>query len=103
MLPLIGPGEDNLGHFSDPQTIVFILFDWLSGVLFKSFQDALTDITYTGGLNNKYSFLTILEIEKSKIKALADCVCWELASWFINNSLLDVSSYGRRGKGAHFL
>ena len=99
MLPLIGPGEDNLGHFSDPQTIVFILFDWLSGVLFKSFQDALTGITYTGGLNNKYSFLTILEIEKSKIKALADCVCWELASWFIDGCLPAVSSHGGKSEG----
>ena len=53
-------GEDSLGHFSGPQTVVFILFDWLSGVLFKSFQDALTDITYIGGLNSKYLFLTIL-------------------------------------------
>ena len=79
---------------------MFILSDWLSGVLFKSFQDALTDTTYTGGLNNKYPFLTILEIEKSKIKALADCVCWELASWFIDGCLPDVSSHGGKDYGA---
>ena len=78
---------------------MFILSDWLSGVLFKSFQDALTDTTYTGGLNNKYPFLTILEIEKSKIKALADCVSWELASRFIDGWLPDVSSHGGKSKG----
>ena len=44
-------------------------------------------------LNNRHSFLTILEAGKSKIKALKDLVSGE-------DLLLAMSFHGRRSKGA---
>ena len=43
----------------------------------QSVQASITKIPQTGGLNNEHLFLTVLEAEKSKIKALADSVSSE--------------------------
>lgn len=48
-------------------------------------------------MNTKHLFLSILEAEKSKIKATA-YLCLVRAHFLINGPLLTITSHGKRGK-----
>ena len=65
----------------------------------KSIQAAVTRIPQIRWLiNNRHSFLTVLEGGKSKIKVLAHLVSGESCRWL----LLDMFSHGREGGGDFF-